>query len=174
MYDLEKGMSMFCPKKLIVHMLLVCSMHLFAERWSQLPTLAEGVLPNTEVVTNVLLGVDVQRLQNLHITLELDASSSNSLSIAIGEASGEELSLEEADFEWGYDCGAWFRKDTESGSYESEADTSVGRTSKTLTIPRHEIKTNWNRIRITKRGLDDIHASETKGEEFTKFIITIR
>ena len=81
-----------------------------------LPTLPCGELPNSEVVTNVALNVDYGRLENLTFSLELNASASNSLSIAVGTAAGDALTLDEADFEWGYDCGKWFRADTETGN----------------------------------------------------------
>ncbi len=53
-----------------------------------LPTLPSGALPNSEVVTNVTLNVDYARLESLTFSLELNASASNSLSIAVGTADG--------------------------------------------------------------------------------------
>ena len=66
--------------------------------------------------TNVMLNVDYARLEKLTFSLELNASASNSLSIAIGAAAGDALTLDEADFDWGYDCGKWFRADTETSA----------------------------------------------------------
>ena len=43
-----------------------------------------GELPNSEVSTNVALNVDYGRLEKLTFSLELNASASNSLSIAVG------------------------------------------------------------------------------------------
>ena len=77
------------------------------------------MLPNSEVVTNVALGVDLGRLRSLSFAIALDASVSNSISIAVGAASGEGMSPEEADFEWGYDCGKWFCAYTSTGGGEN-------------------------------------------------------
>ena len=86
----------------------VASLTLFGGRVVQLPTLPCGELPNSEVVTNVALNVDFARLENLTFSLELNACASNSLSIAVGKADGDSLTVEKADFEWGYDCGKCF------------------------------------------------------------------
>ena len=64
---------------------------LFGARVTPLPTLPCGELPNSEVVTNVALNVDYARLENLTFTLELNASVSNGLSIAVGTAAGDAL-----------------------------------------------------------------------------------
>ena len=96
-----------------------------------LPTLPCGELPNSEVSTNVALNVDYARLENLTLSLELNASASNSLSIAIGTAAGDALTLDEADFEWGYDCGKWFRADTETGNVDEWPEPGTGRVSRT-------------------------------------------
>ena len=64
---------------------------LFGAKSVQLPTLPCGELPNSEVVTNVALNVDYAGLENLTFSLELNASASNSLSIAVGTAAGDAL-----------------------------------------------------------------------------------
>ena len=62
---------------------------LFGARVVPFPTLPCGELPNSEVVTNTALNVDYARLENLTFSLELNASASNSLSIAVGTAAGD-------------------------------------------------------------------------------------
>ena len=52
---------------------------LFGARVAPLPSLPCGELPNSEVSTNVALNVDYGRLENLTLSLELNASASNSL-----------------------------------------------------------------------------------------------
>ena len=91
--------------------LLCAPLALFGARVTPLPTLPCGELPNSEVSTNIALNVDYARLENLTFSLELNASASNNLSIAVGTAAGDSLALDDADFEWGYDCGKWFRSD---------------------------------------------------------------
>ena len=109
--------------------LLCAPLALFGARVVPLPTLPCGELPNSEVSTNVALNVDYARLENLTFSLELNASASNSLSIAVGTAAGDSLALDDADFEWGYDCGKWFRADTATGNVDEcpESYTSPAR-----------------------------------------------
>ena len=64
---------------------------LFGAQGVSLPTLPCGELPNSEVFTNVALNVDYYRLENMTFSLELNASASNSLSIAVGTAAGDAL-----------------------------------------------------------------------------------
>ena len=140
----------------------------------QLPPLPGGDLPNSEVVTNIALNVDYARLENLTFSLELNASTSNSLSIAVGTAAGDALTLDGADFEWGYDCGKWFRADTETGNVDEWQEPGTGRVSRTLTINRCDFKPQWNRLRIIKRGVGDVEVDASYSREYTKFFIRLR
>ena len=146
---------------------------LFA-RVVELPVLPEGALPNTEVVTNVALGVELDRLRELSFSLALDASVSNSVSIAVGCAAGESLTLEEADFEWGYDCGKWFYTDTATGMVSEWTAAETGRVEWALAIGRSEFNPTWNRVRIVKRGLGDIHYEAVQTNDTRKFSISLR
>ena len=147
---------------------------LFGAKSVQLPTLPCGELPNSEVVTNVALNVDYARLENLTFSLELNASASNSLSIAVGTAAGDAMTLDEADFDWGYDFGKWFRADTATGNVDEWPEPGTGRVSRTLTINRSDFKPQWNRLRIVKRGVGDIEVDASYSREYTKFLIRLR
>ena len=154
--------------------LLCAPLALFGARVTPLPTLPCGELPNSEVSTNVALNVDYARLENLTFSLELNASASNSLSVAVGTAAGDALTLDEADFEWGYDCGKWFHADTATGNVDECPELGNGRVSRTLTIDRRDFNPQWNRLRIVKRGLGDIEVGLSYSREYTKFTIRIR
>ena len=154
--------------------LLFTPLALFGARVVQLPALPGGELPNSEVVTNIALNVDYARLENLVFSLELNASTSNSLSIAVGSASGDILTLDEADFEWGYDCGKWFHADTATGNVDEWPEVGAGRVSRTLAIDRLDFKPQWNRLRIVKRGVGDIEFNASYSREYTKFFIRLR
>ncbi len=154
--------------------LLFAPLALFGARVVQLPTLPSGELTNSEEVTNVALNVDYTRLENLTFSLELNASASNSLSIAVGTAIGDSLTLEDADFEWGYDCGKWFRADTETGNVDEWPEPGTGRVSRTLIINRRDFKPQWNRLRVVKRGVGDIEVDASYSREYTKFFIRMR
>ena len=162
-------------RHLIRTLCLLCApLALFGARVVPLPTLPCGGLPNSEVVTNIALNVDYARLENLTFLLELNASASNSLSVAVGTAAGDALTLDEADFEWGYDCGKWFRADTATGDVDEWPEPGTGRVSRTLTIDRRDFNPQWNRLRIVKRGLGDIEVGLSYSREYTKFTIRIR
>ena len=147
---------------------------LFGVKSVQLPTLPCGELPNSEVVTNVALNVDYARLENLTFSLELNASASNSLSIAVGTAAGDAMTLDEADFDWGYDFGKWFRADTATGNVDEWPELGNGRILRTLTIDRRDFNPQWNRLRIVKRGVGDVEVDASYSREFTKFFIRVR
>ena len=154
--------------------LLCAPLALFGARVVSLPTLPCGELPNSEVVTNIALNVDYARLENLTFSLELNASASNSLSIAVGTAAGDSLALDDADFEWGYDCGKWFRADTATGNVDEWPESGNGRVSRALSVDRRDFKPQWNRLRIVKRGVGDIEVGLSYSREYTKFTIRIR
>ena len=147
---------------------------LFGAKVVQLPTLPHGELPNSEVVTNIALNVDYDRLENLTFSLDLNASASNSLSIAVGSANGDSLTLENADFEWGYDCGKWFRTNTTTGNVDEWSESGTERVSRTLSIDRCDFNPRWNRLRIVKRGVGDIEVDASYSREYTKFFIRVR
>ena len=146
----------------------------FAARVVELPQLPEGGLPNSEVVTNIALGANLERLDWLSFSLALDACASNSLSLAVGTAAGDALTLEEADFEWGYDCGSWFYADTATGDVASWPAAETGRVERTLTIHHRDINPRWNRLRIVKRGLGDIQMEAVQSSAMKKFILKLR
>ena len=108
---------------------------IFEDAWRTDADASAWGTPNSEVVTNVALNVDHARLENLTFSLELNASASNSLSIAVGTADGDSLALEDVDFEWGYVCG----------------------------------KSQWNRLRIVKRGVGDIRLTRPIPERTLSF-----
>ena len=74
-----------------------------------------GALPgaefaDTEVSTNVVLSVGAARNRRLVFSVELQASPSNNIEVAVGcdaDADGR-LSLAESALVVGYDCGEWF------------------------------------------------------------------
>ena len=161
-------------KRKIVLFAMFAPLALFGARVVPLPTLPDGELPNSEVVTNIALIVDYARLENLTFSLELNASASNSLSVAVGIAAGDALTLDETDFEWGYDCGKWFRADTATGNVDEWPEPGNGRVSRALSIDRRDFNLHWNRLRIVKRGVGDIEVGLSYSREYTKFTIRIR
>ena len=154
--------------------MILLPLPLFGAKVAPLPALPQGALPNSEVVTNTVLNVDYSRYRGLTLALELNASESNSLTVAVGTAQGDSLSIEEADLEWGYDCGRWFRADTEIGIVEEWPAPGTGRVSRSLAIGRRDFNPKWNRLRIVKRGVGDSEVDASSGVEYKKFSITVR
>lgn len=62
-------------KRSFVLLAMLTPIELFGAKVVQLPTLPYGELPNSEVVTNIALNVDYARLENLTLSLELNASA---------------------------------------------------------------------------------------------------
>ena len=161
-------------KGILIFLMVFAFSQVRAAKVVELPPLPKGALPNSEVVTNVVLGVDPERLDWLSFSLALDASASNSLAIAVGAAAGDALTLEEADFEWGYDCGKWFYADTATGGVWEWPEATTGRVSRTLAISGRNFNPSWNRIKVIKRGLGAIEIDSSLTVENKKFSIRLR
>ena len=84
------------------------------------------------------------------------------------------LTLDETDFEWGYDYGKWFRADTITGNVDEWPEPGNGRVSRALSIDRCDFMPQWNRLRIVKRGVGDIGVCLSYSREYAKFTIRIR
>ena len=72
--------------------------------------LPEPIFADTEVSTNVAMGVWTERTRMFNVTLQFDATPSNNVQAAFGaDASADgNLSDEEAGLTLGWDCGEWF------------------------------------------------------------------
>ena len=146
----------------------------FADRVVTLPSLPETCLPNSEVTTNIALNVNWERLETLSFSIGVEACESNFVSVAVGTALGDVLALEEADFEWGCDCGVWFCANTETGNAEHEASPAYGWTERVISIGKRQVNTNWNMVRLTKRGVGSFEAEYSQGETNKYFRLTVR
>ena len=139
------------------------------------PNLPCGKLPNTEVATNLILRIDVAKTERLVFTIEADNSPSNSLSVAVGrDANGDgDLSLEEADVVFGFDCGEWFEARTANGAVASEA-VQGGRISRDIAFHDKAIFGEWNLAKVVKRGTGSIGEVVTETVENKSFVIWLR
>ena len=159
---------MICCSQAALAVALFCAM--------ALPELPDSNVPNSEVSTNIVLSVDRRRLGKLSITLELNGSASNEFDVAIGndaDADGA-LSLEEADFIFGYDCGVWFRSDSETGVVTTESAATEGALGRTLVLGKREFNPSWNLLRLTRRGFGAIDERAEIDEEHVRFFIRLR
>ena len=83
-----------------------------------LTTLFDGIMPNTEVTTNLPLHVKAERVREFGLTLDAGNCVSNEVLVAIGcDADGNgDLSFEETAFVFGCDCGERYLVDYVSGT----------------------------------------------------------
>jgi len=124
-----------------------------------------GALPSsayadTEASTNVPFRVDATRMTRLAFTLSVDASPSNCVEVAIGaDADGNgDLSLDETDHAFGYDCGYWFHRDAVRDQVENQGGGGEGTApvERTFVLWRRELSGTWNLMKVIRRGRADV------------------
>lgn len=108
----------------------------------------------SEVSTNIPLVVDTSKLETLRFGMTFASCATNEIAIAVGcdaDCDGD-LSLEEAAFVFGCDCGSWYLADLETG------DVSTNTTG-VLNIPHENFRPEWNLVKVLKRGCGDMGES---------------
>ena len=101
------AMSMVALLSLAVCAAKVCE-------WPQLPG---GTLPDTEITTNIPLRVNVERLDVFSLRLQVVDTNASEVLVAFGHDIDEsgDLSVEEASFVFGVDCGERYLVDCQAG-----------------------------------------------------------
>ena len=137
---------------------LVCLLSIFTAvcvLGFEVPTLPPSQFPDTEAVTNLPLVVLAESPRRLRFSVELPASPSNNVEVAIGrDADGDgRLSLDEAALAVGYDCGEWFVRSAAKDSVTCEAVPSSGAFRRTYEIRSRNVDPSWNLVKVTRRGL---------------------
>ena len=122
---------------------------------------AVGPLPapefaDTEVSTNFVFSVGEGQNRSLVFAIELQATPSNNVEVAIGVDADEDgnLSLDESELCVGYDCGTWFVR-----SALSDAVTTTGVEDsvvfcRTYRVRARRVNPLWNLVKVTRRGSD--------------------
>ena len=134
-----------------------------------LPQLADGVMPNTEVTTNLLLHVKADRLREFSLTLNAANCASNEVLVAIGcDADGNgDLSFDETSFIFGCDCGERYFVDYVSGMVADD----VG---ETVVVGWRSFDPEWNMAKVVKRGEGTVGETIVETVLNKRFDITIR
>ena len=134
-----------------------------------MPQLPDGVMPNTEVSTNLPLHVSAERLREFALTLNASNCASNEVLVAIGcDADGNgELSFEETAFVFGCDCGERYLVDYVSGT----VDDTVG---ETVVVGWRSFDPAWNMAKVVKRGAGTVGETIVETVLNKRFDITIR
>ena len=145
-----KGLALLCSAAFSL-----CS---YSAEVSALPGAA---FPDTEVSTNFPLAVGAVANRKLVFTLELQASPSNNVEVAIGcdaDCDGH-LSLDESGLTVGYDCGEWFVRSAAKDAVTSEVVSDTGIFRRVYQIRSRHVDPSWNLVKVTRRGF--VVADET-------------
>ena len=124
----------------------------FAIDVSALPCAA---FPDTEVSTNFPLAVGAAANRKLVFTLELQASPSNNVEVAIGcnaDCDGH-LSLDESGLTVGYDCGEWFVRSAAKDAVTTAVVSDAGTFRRTYEVRSRHVDPSWNLVKVTRRGV---------------------
>ena len=142
----------------------------------EIPSLPPSEYADTEVSTNFTFSVGEGGGRRLVFSLELQATPTNNVDVAIGhDVNGDgHLSLDETALAVGYDCGDWFVRSAanDSVTYSDAADSGLFR--RTYEVRSRQVDPSWNIVKVTRRGLGV--ASESVGVELKPqgFGLTIR
>ena len=143
---------------MVRQMTLICATLLFAACELFGVSVAELPLPefaDTEVVTNIAISISCDNLSRLTFSIDLQASPSNNVEVAIGhDADGDgHLSVDESAFAVGYDCGEWFARSAAKDNIAFYDSAGTGAAHRTFAIRAGEVDPQWNLVKVTRRGL---------------------
>ena len=140
------------------------------------PALPQSEFADTEVSTNFAFAVGARSNRRLVFTVELAASPTNNVEVAIGRDADEDgrLSLDEAALTVGYDCGEWFARSAanDSVTYSDAADSGVF--CRTYEVRSRYIDPSWNLVKVTRRGLGPSNETVSFSLVESGFGLTIR
>ena len=121
----------------------------------ELPALPQSEFADTEVSTNFAFSVGEGSNRRLVFSLELEASLTNNVEIAIGYDADENglLSLDETALTVGYDCGEWFVRSAANDSVMCSDVADSGAFRCTYEVRSRYIDPSWNLVKVTRRGL---------------------
>ena len=139
---------------------IICLLPLFA--WtSSAAAVAVGPLPapayaDTEVSTNFPFSVGEGRNAGLEFSVELQATPSNNVEVAIGVDSDSDgrLSADESELCVGYDCGTWFVRSSAQDAVTAEDMAGSGVFRRTYRVRPRRVNPLWNLLKVTRRGCD--------------------
>jgi len=145
----------------------------FAVEVGSLPT---SEYADTEVSTNFTFSVGEGGGRRLVFSLELQATPTNNVEVAIGHDANCDghLSIDETALAVGYDCGEWFVRSAASDTVSHSDAATSGTFRRTYEVRSHHVDPLWNLVKVTRRGLGV--ASESVGVEFKQcgFGLTIQ
>ena len=156
-------------KHLLIVLCLGLALAVHASARLVVPSLPGATAPDAEECTNIVLNVNVARLQTLTIAVAFDSCVTNEVLVAIGadaDLDGD-LSMDEADIVFGCDCGAWYRADLRTGEIETAATNAH-------VIGKREFDPAWNLVKVVRRGFGEIGETVSVDKERVRFDIRVR
>ena len=122
---------------------------------ADVPALPPSEFADTEVSTNFTFAVGGGSNRRLVFSLELQASPSNNVEVAIGcDADNDgQISLNETALTVGYDCGEWFVRSAAKDSVTYSDAVDSGTFCRTYEVRSRHIDPSWNLAKVTRRGL---------------------
>ena len=155
-------------KKISMAMALLVNVPIASAFAVDVGTLPMADFADTEVSTNVVIDVSAEAPRRLRFSLELEASPSNNVEVAVGcDVDGDGcLSLDESALTVGYDCGEWFVRSMAKDSVVSSVVADSGTFCRTYEIRSRNVDPNWNLVKVTRRGLAD--SNESVSVEFVE------
>ena len=139
-------------KSMVFCVVLLSAWAAFAVEVAALP---DAAFPDTEVSTNFTIAVGAVANRKLVFALELQASPSNNVEVAIGcDADGDgHLSLEESGLTVGYDCGEWFVRSAAKDAVTSAVVSDAGTFRRVYEVRSRHVDPSWNLVKVTRRGV---------------------
>ena len=121
----------------------------------EIPALPLSEFADTEVSTNFAFTVGEGSNRRLVFSLELGASPTNNVEVAIGCDADEDglLSLDEVALVVGYDCGKWFVRCAANNNVTCSDAADAGIFHRTYEVRSRHIDSSWNLVKVTRRGL---------------------
>ena len=122
---------------------------------------AVGPLPasgyaDTEVSTNFAFSVGEGQSRGIVFTVELQATPSNNVEVAIGCDADEDgsLSVDESELCVGYDCGTWFVRSSVQDAVTAEDVDDSGVFCRAYRVRARRVNPLWSLVKVTRRGYD--------------------
>ena len=142
----------------------------------EVPPLPPLEFADTEVSTNFMFAVGEGSNRRLVFTVELEATPTNNVEIAIGCDADEDglLAPNEEALTVGYDCGEWFVRSAvnDSVTYSDVGDS--GSIRRTYEVRSRYIDPSWNLVKVTRRGLGVSNENVSVSLVESGFGLTIR
>ena len=110
---------------------------------------------DTEVSTNFAFHVGEGQNRGIVFTVELQATPSNNVEVAIGVDADEDghLSVDESELCVGYDCGTWFVRSSLDDAITTTDAADSGVFRRTYRVRARRVNPLWNLVKVTRRGV---------------------